>query len=92
VKQLALVCESMRLTQRPADAATPRANRGGFSGKGGSACRVTGRPRRAADAIVGRGRGEAESPAMKPQAAGESEHTARPEQKARNSAGRGKAG
>ena len=38
------------------------------------ALRLFGRSRPAADAIVGRGRGEAESPAVKPPAAGESEH------------------
>jgi len=48
--------------------------------------------RPAADAPVGRGRGEAESIAVKLPAAGESEHAAEREPKARSLAGEGEAG
>ena len=69
-----------------------RARAGAAKGKQHSPAVSSDGHRRAADAIVGRGRGEAEKAVVKPQVAGESEHAAKREQKARSPVGEGEAG
>ena len=59
----ACVCSGggLRPTVRAADTASPWARRGGWSGEVASPAVVVGRPRRAADAIVGRKKAETEA-------------------------------
>jgi len=68
-----------------------RAPAGAVFGQRYVACQVGWTARPAADARVGREGEEAEKAVVKPQAAGESEHAAKREQKARSPAGKGKA-